>query len=267
MLKWIAQNKYKLMAFIIGLYLLADVLQHKGQTRVLFPKKFPAYYGDDRFPQSKSFSSRSNDNRIWIKGVNTKERFDGLDSDISGFECDVYFDTARHIFDVHHDADKSTGLSLDMLLNRYLERKMTNSIWLDFKNLGDANSKTALLSLIDIRNKYGLQNKLLVESGRADLLTAFSDSGFFTSYYAPMFNPYQINDAEIKFWVDSIASVIKNARINALSGYYFQYRFFQHYFPNYPVLTWADNDRFSLVNWYFKRKLYRDRTVLIALYP
>ena len=40
MLKLIAQNKYKLMAFIIGLYLVVDVLQHKGQTRVLFSKDF-----------------------------------------------------------------------------------------------------------------------------------------------------------------------------------------------------------------------------------
>ena len=40
MLKLIAQNKYKLMAFIIVLYLLVDVVLHKGQTRVLFPENF-----------------------------------------------------------------------------------------------------------------------------------------------------------------------------------------------------------------------------------
>ena len=54
MLKWIAQNKYKLMAFIIGLYLLVDVLQHKGQARVLFPKNFTEVKKEALLPQSNN---------------------------------------------------------------------------------------------------------------------------------------------------------------------------------------------------------------------
>ena len=168
---------------------------------------------------------------------------------------------------MHHDEDKSIGLSLNALLELYHQKKLTASIWLDFKNLDDTNLKNALLSLIQIRNKYNLQNKILVESNRAGLLTDFSDSGFYTSYYTPMFNPYQINDTEIKLWVDSISSVIKNSRINALSGYYFQSSFLQHYFPNYPVLIWSSNNMFSLINRLAKRKINRNKTIFIALYP
>ena len=265
MLKLIAHNKYKLMAFIIGLYLLVDVLQHKGQTRVLFPKNFPAYNTDAGMQKSKS--TLINTNKNWKKAVNTKELMNVMNAEASGFECDVYFDTAKNSFDVHHDEDKSIGLSLNTLLELYLQKKLTASIWLDFKNLDDTNLKNALLCLIQIRNKYNLQNKLLVESNRADLLTGFSDSGFYTSYYTPMFNPYQINDTEIKLWVDSISSVIKNSEINALSGYYFQSSFLQHYFPNYPVLIWSSNNRFSLVNRLAKRKINRNKTIFIALYP
>jgi hypothetical protein len=107
----------------------------------------------------------------------------------------------------------------------------------------------------------------LIESGRADLLTAFSDSGFYTSYYTPTFNPYQVQDAEIISWADSMSTVIKNARINALSGYYFQHSFLHHYFPGYPVLIWAEKKPLSLINRLFRMKISADPAIFIALYP
>jgi hypothetical protein len=265
MLKLIAQNKYKLMVFIIGLYLLVDVLQHKGQTRVLFPKNFSVFKAMVLFPQSKSILNNKDKN--WTKGINTKEQMNELNVDDAGFECDVYFDTALKSFDVHHDADKSIGYSLDDLLALYKQNKMQASIWLDIKNLDDYNAASVLHTLIQHRNKFQLQNKLLVESGRADLLTTFSDSNFFTSYYVPFFNPYKMNDRQTQFWVDSTWSVISKSKVNALSGYYFQSSFLSHYFPKYPVLTWADNSSLSLANCLFKRKMIADKSIFIVLKP
>ncbi|MEP7255026.1 MAG: hypothetical protein ABI666_04575 [Ferruginibacter sp.] len=253
------------MAFIIGLYLVADVIQHKGLTRVLLPKTFPAYKTDTSYPQNKNILI--NKNKEWIKAVDSKELLSKLDSTTSGMECDVYFDLQKKIFDVHHDINKSIGLNLDDLLNAYNKKSLQASIWLDLKNLDDSNYNAAVATLTDLRNKYRLINKLLVESNRADLLTAFSDSGFYTSYYTPMFNPYQINDEETKHWVDSLSAVINRSGVNALSGYYFQYPFLHHYFPNYPVLIWSANDRLSLVNWLFKKKIAASKEVFIALYP
>lgn len=265
MLKLIAQNKYKLMAFIILLYVAVDVLQHKGQARVLFPKAFPSYNPAAGKPQSKSYLA--NPGKNWKKAINSVALVNALGNAVAGFECDVYFDTARNIFDVHHDPDNSTGLDLKILLEHYRQKKMTSGIWLDIKNLNESTAKPALSSLIELRREFDLRDKLLAESGRADLLTAFSDSGFYTSYYTPMFNPYQITDKEIKSWVDSIASVLKNSKVNALSGYYFQSSFLHNYFPDYPVLLWAANDRFSLVNWLFKRTISLRKEIFIALYP
>ncbi|MEO7307568.1 MAG: hypothetical protein ABIR78_11360 [Ferruginibacter sp.] len=266
MLKLVAQNKYKLMAFIIGLYLLVDVLQHKGQTRLLFRKSFPEVKQQTQFPQSMSILI--NKDKTWKKAVNTKEQMNELNPDIKGFECDIYFDTASaRSFDVHHDPGKSIGYSLDDLLQLYRQKNLQASIWLDIKNLDDLTAPVILQSLIELRNKYQLHNKILVESSRADLLTAFSDSGFYTSYYTPMFNPYQMDDAALISRADSISAVLKNSRVNALSGYYFQYPFLHHCFANYPLLIWVANDRFSLVNWLFKRKIARSKAVFIALYP
>ena len=265
LLKWIFNNKYKLMAFIIGLYIVVDVVQHKGQTRVLFPKSFPTYKIDEKVPVNKNILINLNKN--WKKGVNTIDKLNALSETQSGFECDVYFNISKNSFEVHHDWNKATGLGLEDLFNQYKKRNLSASIWLDFKNLNDSNAKQALTYLIQVKNKFGLQNKLLVESNRIDLLNNFADSGFFTSYYTPMFNPYKLEDEKIKWWVDSLTFVIKNSKVNALSGYYFQYPFLHHYFPQYPILIWSANDRFSLINWLYKRKINRDKSVFIALYP
>lgn len=265
MLKLIAQNKYKLMVLIIGLYLLADVLQHKGQARVLFPKDFTKASQAALEPQSKSILI--NNDKNWKKGINTKTLINEFNSDGTGFECDVYFDIGRNSFDVHHDADKSTGFSLNYLLKIYKDRKLQASIWLDVKNLDDSNSEQALQSLIELRNKFKLKNKMLIESDRADLLSSFSDSGFFTSYYTPFFNPYKMTKPQIKLMADSMALVISKSRINALSGYYFQTGFLSHYFPKYPVLTWVDRSSFSLVNLLFRRKIAAGKSIFIALKP
>jgi hypothetical protein len=254
------------MAFIIVLYVLADVVRHKGLTRVLFPKTFTAYKISTDLPQNKSILL--NQNKTWEISINTKKLLmDKVNMNSSGFECDIYFDTLKHIFDVHHDADNSTGWHLDSILALYRQRSLKASIWLDFKNLTDSNADAALTALIRLRNQYGLNDKLLVESHNGHQLTAFSDSGFYTSLYMPLFNPYQITDEETKNWVDSISAVIAKEKISALSGYYFQYPFLNHFFPNYPILTWAANNRYSIVNRLFKRKVARDKNVFIVLYP
>jgi hypothetical protein len=266
MQKWITQNKYKLMVFIIGLYLLVEVLLHKGQARFLLPNNFPEIDQVTMFEQSKTVLINKDKN--WKKAVNTKEQLNALTPGIAGFECDVYFDTASAAsFDIHHDPGKSTGYSLNDLLQLYRQRNLQASIWLDIKNLDDINAASVLRSLIELRNEYKLSNKILVESGRADLLTVFSDSGFYTSYYTPMFNPYKIDDEALLARADSISAVLKNSRVNALSGYYFQYPFLHHYFPNYPVLIWAEKNRFSLVNWLFRKKIAGSKAIFIALYP
>ena len=264
-LKWIAQNKYKLIAAAIGAYLLIDLVVHKGLVRVLIPKTFPVYKMQASHPQNNN--TLINTNAAWAKAINTIALMNKVDKESSGLECDIYFDLDKNGFDVHHDEDKSIGLSLDNLLQAYHDRGLQASVWLDFKNLDTVNAYHSLTELIRLRKKYSLTNKILVESSKATLLKRFSDSGFFTAYYTPMFNPYLISDDAIGHWVDSLSAVINNSAVNALSGYYFQYPFLHRYFPNYPILIWSPNDKFSLVNWWYKRKIAADKAVFIALYP
>ena len=264
-LKWIMRNKYKLIAAVIGAYLLIDLVLHKGLLRVLIPKTFPVYKMQaSHLPNNNRLI---NTNAAWTKAINTIALMNKVNKESSGLECDVYFDQNKNGFDVHHDEDRSIGLNLDDLLQVYHERSLQASVWLDFKNLDTVNETSSLAELIRLRKKYGLTNKILVESSKANLLKDFGDSGFFTAYYTPVFNPYLISDDTIGRWVDSLSAVINNSSVNALSGYYFQYPFLHRYFPNYPILIWSPNDKFSLVNWWYKREIAATRAVFITLYP
>ncbi|MBS1754195.1 MAG: hypothetical protein KF741_12095 [Ferruginibacter sp.] len=252
------------MVFIIGLYLLVDVLQHKGQARVLFPLQYPVFKINAAEPGNNTLINKD---KLWVKAVNTVNRMNLVNKNSSGFECDVYFNMPQNEFEVHHDPGKATGTVLHDLLKHYQQQNLTASVWLDFKNLNNSNALAALNRLLQLRKEYNLKDKILVESSQANLLTAFADSGFFTSYYTPTFNPYKINEAEKKIWADSIASVIKYSKVDALSGYYFQYPYLHHYFPNYKILTWVDTDKYSLVSWLFKNKIAADKAIFISLNP
>ena len=265
LLNQLRQNKYKIMAGLLVLYLVADLVLHKGLVRVMIHKNFPDYTINSSLP--KNNNKLINTGKVWVKAVNTMALMNEIDKQSSGLECDVYFDSEKGIFDVHHDEDKSKGLNLDDLLKVYNDRGLHASVWLDFKNLDTGNVKQSFSTLLSLRNKYRLREKVLVESSKAELLMPFGDSGFYTSYYTPLFNPYLAGEDSLKHWVDSLTVVMNRSSVNALSGYYFQYPFLHRYFPKYPLLIWSPNDRFSLVNWCYKWQISNAPEVFIGLYP
>ncbi len=207
------------------------------------------------------------DDKRWRKGVNTVEKMRQLDAGIAGLEMDVYFDTIKNCLYVYHDSSESSTLRIESLLDVYVAKKMQGYIWLDFKNLHAFNEKFSLKYISALREKYGLKEKLLIESSSLHSLSSYCDSGFFTSYYVPFFNPYRISNSDLSSWVDSIRGGLEKYRVSALSGYYFQYPVLKNYFPMYPILTWADNAGLSLVANAFERRLFNDPHVKVVLNP
>jgi len=265
MRNWISRNKYKLMAITAGLYLLFDGLLHKGLLRVMLPVSFPHYHESGLHPRSgQNLEIRS---KGWIKAVNTPESINDLPKGAAGFECDVYFNKTMNRFDIHHDKNAITGYTLDSLLNIYQRRGLNTSIWLDLKNLRDSTHVPALAELVRLRTRFNLQNKILVESNRPELLQAFGDSGFYTAYYTPYFNPYKVSEDSLRRKVDWIISRLTKYPVNALTGYYFQYPFLHHYFPFYKLLIWSPDDHFSLINRLFRSIIRSENAILIDLHP
>ncbi len=258
-------NKYTLSVFILLFCLGVDIVLHKGMSRVILPESFTAersarYYNTcDQQLIVK--------NKKWTKAVNTVEKLQQLDSASAGFEIDVYFDTGRDYFKVYHDTGVISELNLDTILQQYKSRNMTSSVWLDFKNLSAGNLSQSIAKAAALRRNYALANKMIIESSQPELLQSFCDSGFFTSYYLPFFNPYQMDEKALVEQIDLIAKQLQKTKVSALSGYYFQYPLMKKYFPNYPVLTWTDNSSISLVANSFNYSLLNDSQVKVVLFP
>ena len=257
--------KYKLLALLLVLVIITDAVLHKGMVRVMKPKTFL-----NSPPSTRKVSPEIiliNTNKNWLKAVNTPEKMNKADKNLSGIEMDIYFDSATKSFLVHHNVDAPVSYPFDNLLKIYHERGLTASIWMDFKNLSAQNQQAALNTLIPLREKYHLENKILVESGIPELLNAFVDQNFYTSYYTPYFNPYSLDKDSLQKIDQEIQNNLSKSKVQALSGYYFQLPFLHERFPNYPILIWGGNDKISLVNLIYSKFINNKKEVFIKLAP
>ena len=257
-------NKYTLSLFILLLCLGMDIILHKGMGRVILPKSFTDKISPQKFHRCEQ--PLMINEKKWVKAVNTLKRIQQLNADAAGFEMDVYFDTAKNYLAVYHDSSEQGYPKIEEILKVYKERKLSCSIWLDFKNLSAQNEKQSLNYMLLLREEHHLQNKLIVESALPQYLQSFCDSGFYTSYYTPFFNPYLLTEKEVIQAIDTIASNLKKYPVAALSGYYFQYPLLKKFFPDYPLLTWSEKSNFSLISSAFNRMLLKDDQVKIVLY-
>ncbi|RYF90682.1 MAG: hypothetical protein EOO03_03125 [Chitinophagaceae bacterium] len=257
------KNKYTVLLCILLLLLVADVWMHKGMARYLFPLSMPAQTGFNKLqplPTNLIVGGTQ-----WKKAVNSIEVMNALPANTAGLEIDVYFDNTRNNFLVYHDSSAASNTTLLQLLELYKKKNLSASLWLDFKNLSDNNQHRALTHLMQLRNQYNLQQKIIVESTHPQWLQIFNNANFFTSYYVPYFNPYKEDDARLVKHIDSIVNTLRQYNVGALSGYYFQLPALKKYFPSYPQLTWVAKQEISVVSMLFHEKITSDPSVKVVL--
>lgn len=264
-MKKILLNKYTISCIIVLLLVAVDVLLHKGMSRVMMPTSFT----QQRSAKSYAICQQPliSTDKKWVKAVNTAAELSALDSNTAGIEMDVYFDTTMNTLFVYHDSSVMATTGIESILNVWASKKMQGSIWLDFKNLSFSNKRSALLYISSLRERFGLANKLIVESSDPASLDVFCRQGFFTSYYVPFFNPYSLSEQELLQTIDDIAQQLTQHKVSALSGYYFQYPFLKKYFPEFPILTWTDYSAVSMVSNIFSTSLLNDQQIKVVLYP
>lgn len=264
MKKGFFSNKYTLSVLILLAILGVDVILHKGISRVMLPETFT----EKRKPSANKPACPStliSSSKSWQKAVNSAQMALAIDTALGGIELDVYFDTSKTIFFVYHDSSNISDTKLETVLEASRNKEV--SVWLDFKNLNSSNVAPSLEHLNSIRQQFNLEDKMIVESSKAELLSAFCEQGFYTSYYTPFFNPYQEDEQTLLSFIDSITYATKKYKVNSLSGYYFQAPFLRKYFPNFPILTWTDQPSLSLVANVFNRQLLADEMIPVVLYP
>lgn len=263
--KSIFYNKYSFSVLILLSLIVLDVMLHKGITRVIFPSGFTEARHPLMLPACKNELSGSD--KHWIKAINNPNQLLGISAETAGIEIDVYFDTAKHIFFSYHDSSRMSQISLDSVLAKKSEILPNASVWLDFKNLNSLNAQPSLSRVMQLRKSYGLEKRMIIESSNAKALHTFCEEGFFTSYYVPFHNPYQSSEKRVIAFIDSVAGMIRNFPPSALSGYYFQYPLLKKFFPNFPLLIWADKSTLSAVGYIFKLQVAKDSSVRIFLTP
>lgn len=258
-------NKYSVSVLILLCLLLTDILLHRGMSRTIIRSRFTDKVSPVNLPLCNNPLIQKA--KHWIKAVNNISIMQQLPDNTSGIECDVYFDSQKNHFEVYHDSSAPSTLNLDTLLSVYYLKKLQANVWLDFKNLSGENSMSSLHEINRLKNKYNLSNQFIIESPDPQFLKTFCDSGYFTSYYVPFFNPYQATEKEIIQFTGTIRKNLEKFPASALSGYYFQYPVLKKFFPNYPILTWADNASVSIVSFLFNRQLENDENIKVVLYP
>jgi hypothetical protein len=266
MKKGFLTNKYTLSVFILLAILMTDILLHKGMSRVILPESFT----DARLPQKGMATCKQElaiKGKNWLKAINTPAIASAIDSTVNGIEMDVYFDTAENVFFVYHDTDNISRINAEEIFSVIRNRNPGLAVWMDFKNLFPFNEQKALAQILLLQKKYGLGQKLIIESSSIKCLQSFCDSGFFTSFYVPYFNPYREEEQELNERIDSLSVILKKYPVSALSGYYFQLPFLKKFFPAFPLLTWTDASKISLVNNVFNHRLDNDDQVKIVLHP
>jgi hypothetical protein len=196
-----------------------------------------------RQSHKNSFEVKFND-RIWAHAINNIEKLKMIENLYVGIESDVMFDTIKFDFDIYHWPEaKSTGLKYKDFLSS-IEQPKSHYFWLDFKNLKVLSikmQKRALDSLQSIVNKFGIKKRIIVESENPKMLTLFSDSGFYTSYWIPHIRTNFLTRNNIVRWYNLTKEGIENNKITVLSGSSEMLPLVHRYFPNFKFMTWGLN--------------------------
>lgn len=134
------------------------------------------------YPNHKIYTLKGVE-RFFPHRVNSLRRLKFLYDDFKGFECDIHFDSERNSFFVTH-GDVQTD---SPTLLQYLEfDKQKKIFWLDVKNLSDSNVDAFCNALLALDKKFGIRDRVIVESADREMAELVAGKGFFTSFYLPL---------------------------------------------------------------------------------
>ena len=201
--------------------------------------------------------------KIWAHRVNSIEKLNYTQEKYSGIELDIMFDKATLSFDVNHPPAESINLNLDNYFSKIdLEKEL--NIWLDFKNLNEANRYEALNRLLELAEKFNLnKKKLIVESQLPEYLDIFSKAGFTTSYYLPV-GLSGLKEKDLLPKIEQIKDNIRQYPTTAISTNINDYELITNYFPKEEKYLWSIDKTYTsrfFKNYLLMRKALKDPTV------
>lgn len=123
---------------------------------------------------------------LWAHRVNTLGKMTEAARAFAGAEIDVLYDAESAAFLVNHPPDPPSGLTLDALLEHANRLNPALALWLDVKNLNEANGRQALEALERLERRHAIRARALVETDHTGpVAAALRAAGYRTSYYLP----------------------------------------------------------------------------------
>ena len=177
--------------------------------------------------RKKNLSSRLYPHRVNTLG----KMLEITNRGICSFETDVLFRSEGGFFEVGHDAETMTGMTLEIFLEK-IPRDF-EKIWLDIKDVTDAAVPEINKRLLELDKKFGLKSRVIVETANESSSPALlSESGFHLSYYLPTEETLAVMEKNVrsrKNLAEKIAGIAKGQNIGAVSFDLRLYKFVKDY--------------------------------------
>jgi hypothetical protein len=123
---------------------------------------------------------------VWAHRVNTLGKMMHAARHFAGVEVDVLYDARAGALLVNHPPAPPSGLGLDELLRYADELNPKLALWLDLKNLDEANAQAVVRELNRLDARHALRARALVETGHTGSAAGLlRKAGFRSSYYLP----------------------------------------------------------------------------------
>jgi len=118
--------------------------------------------------------------------VNTLGKMTEVVPLFAGAEIDVVYDPETRALMVNHPPDPPSGLALDALLGHANRLNPELALWLDLKNLNEANAVRVLEELNRLDRRHAIRARALVETDHTGpAAAALRNAGYRSSYYVP----------------------------------------------------------------------------------
>lgn len=204
--------------------------------------------------------------KCWLHQANSIEKLKKYLLDYPGIEIDVFFNRKKMFFDVTHDKETSTNLSLEEYFKYFSNDK---KIWLDFKNLTTENSEEALkiLDKLLLKNKID-KSQVIIESSNFEELKKYKENGYYTTYYVLYHNSKKMSFDEKVLLKERIIKIIQTQNVSAISFSGNLYPIIKEFNIKIDLLVWEAGltwQKLFLKKYKMKYKMLEDEQVKIFL--
>ena len=147
--------------------------------------------------------------KIWLHRCNSLEKLYEKQSRYPNVEVDLVFRKDR-VFDVTHDVDTSFNLSLGSYFSYMKDHE--GKMWLDIKNLTAGNKHVALERMNEMTEYFQIaKDRLIIEGKDWKALEAFTQDGYYTSYYVTYDEPDDLSEEEVDDCIEELQEIADKA--------------------------------------------------------